>query len=225
VSPEDRPRSRLDAGIASCRWPKRQLRDEMPGAPDSWRQGTSSPTTTAAELEGENTHESHQSPHRTPRSRGSVRHADMSAPCSSAPKPSDGGYGRREMSDRSCILSTKTVSPGITIFKVTNTGTLQHEFQIDRRSSRKLKSRRERHAQNAPPQGCARKQVGRPRSRRGRNGRRHQGQVSLLRQRAAPRDTGPQTEPGDDRARTTNEGGWICAAGLCVRVRRPGSRR
>jgi uncharacterized cupredoxin-like copper-binding protein len=42
------------------------------------------------------------------------------------------------MSDRSCILSTKTVSPGITIFKVTNTGTLHHEFQIDRRSSRKL---------------------------------------------------------------------------------------
>ena len=42
------------------------------------------------------------------------------------------------MSDRSCILSTKTVSPGITIFKVKNTGALQHEFQIDRRSTRKL---------------------------------------------------------------------------------------
>jgi uncharacterized cupredoxin-like copper-binding protein len=42
------------------------------------------------------------------------------------------------MSDRICILSPKTVSPGITIFKVKNTGKLQHEFEIDRRSTRKL---------------------------------------------------------------------------------------
>jgi uncharacterized cupredoxin-like copper-binding protein len=42
------------------------------------------------------------------------------------------------MKDRLCGLSPKTVSPGITIFKIKNAGKLQHEFQIDRRSSRKL---------------------------------------------------------------------------------------